>query len=64
MPTNQQNTKSNSQGGNRPSETERDRTTMSDTDRGQQQGKTGLGRDQDNDQGRKDNANTGGDRKR
>ena len=60
MPTNQQNTKSNSQGGNRPDETERDRKTMSDT--GQQQGKTGLGRDQDKDQGRNDNTRTGGDR--
>ena len=64
MATNQQNTKSNSQGGNRPSETELDRKTMSDTDRGLQQGKTGLGRDQDNNQGRKDTAQTGGDRKR
>ena len=64
MPTNQQNTKSNSQGGNRPSDSERDRKAMSDTDRGQQQGKTGLGRDQDNDQGRADTVQTGGDRKR
>lgn len=61
MPTNQQNTKSNSQGGNRPDEHERDRKTMSDTDRSQQ-GKTGLGRDQDNDQGRSDNNRSGGDR--
>ena len=64
MPTNQQNTRPNSQGGNRPSDSERDRKAMSDTDRGQQQGKTGLGRDQDNDRGRADNVQTGGDRKR
>lgn len=66
MPTNQQNNKSGSQGGNRPNENERDRKTMSDTDRGQQ-GKTGLGRDQDNklgdgSMGRNDNTRTGGDR--
>ena len=64
MPTNQQSTKSTSQGGNRPSDSERDRKAMSDTDRSQQQGKTGLGRDQDIDQGRTDNVQTGGDRKR
>ena len=46
MPTNQQNNKSGSQGSNRQNENERDRKTMSDSDRSQQ-GKTGLGRDQD-----------------
>ena len=65
MPTNQQNIRTGAQGGNNPDQTERDRKTMSEADRGQQ-GKTGMGRDQDDNQGRseKTNTNTGGDRKR
>ena len=60
MPTNQQNNKSGSQGSNR--QNERDRKTMSDSDRSQQ-GKTGLGRDPDNTNlGRNDNTRSGGDR--
>lgn len=62
MPTNQQNIRSGSQGGTNPNQEERDRKTMSEADRGQQ-GKTGPGRDQDNNnQGRRDNTRSGGDR--
>ena len=62
MPTNQQNNKSGSQGSNRKNENDRDRKTMSDSDRGQQ-GKTGLGRDQDNSNlGRNDDTRSGDDR--
>ena len=58
MPTNQQNNKS----GSHNRQNERDRKTMSDSDRSQQ-GKTGLGRDQDNTNlGRNDNTRSGGDR--
>jgi hypothetical protein len=64
MPTNQQNIRSGSQGGTSPNQNERDRKTMSETDRGQQR-KTGAGRDQDNNnQGRSDNTRSGGDRSR
>ena len=62
MPTNQQNNKTGTHDRSRQNANERDRKTMSDSDRGQQ-GKTGLGRDQDNTNlGRNDDTRGGGDR--